>query len=344
MERQHRHAHPRDQRVQLADGILGARPAVVPRKDIGDGDAEAKLLSAADHRAEVRRRVGDRPSLRDVVDAALHNKHLGAGGCLVEPRGDLVGPLPVGRADREAQAWVGHRSRGRPADRGVVVPRRARRDRVADRGDVDFPCLEAHHLDVSIYHDGNRSFQDRFDTRRLADRIEERIVHDSIDEDDRAFIEARDMFFLATADADGAPQCSYKGGEPGFVRVLDEHTIAFPSFDGNGMYLSLGNLTENPHVGLLFIDFEGQKRLRLNGTASIDADDPLLAGYPRAQCVVRVSATEVFPNCPRYIHKLELVERSRFTPRADCEPPVPSWKRSDWARDVLAAGDPAQES
>jgi len=169
-------------------------------------------------------------------------------------------------------------------------------------------------------------------------------VHDSIDADDRAFIEARDMFFLATADADGAPQCSYKGGEPGFVRVLDEHTIAFPSFDGNGMYLSLGNLTENPRVGLLFVDFEGQKRLRLNGTASIDADDPLLPAYPRAQCVVRVSATEVFPNCPRYIHKLELVERSRFTPRADCEPPVPSWKRSDWARDVLAAGDPAQES
>jgi len=197
---------------------------------------------------------------------------------------------------------------------------------------------------MPLYHEGNRSFQDRFDTRRLADRIEERIVHDSIDADDRAFIEARDMFFLATADADGAPQCSYKGGEPGFVRVLDEHTIAFPSFDGNGMYLSLGNLTENPRVGLLFVDFEGQKRLRLNGTASIDADDPLLPAYPRAQCVVRVSATEVFPNCPRYIHKLELVERSRFTPRADCEPPVPSWKRSDWARDVLAAGDPAQES
>ncbi len=197
---------------------------------------------------------------------------------------------------------------------------------------------------MGLYGPRNRELQDRFDTRRLADRLEENVVRESIDTDDRAFIEARDMFFLATADADGTPQCSYKGGEPGFVRVLDEHTIAFPSFDGNGMYLSLGNLTENPRVGLLFVDFEGQKRLRLNGTASIDADDPLLPAYPRAQCVVRVSATEVFPNCPRYIHKLELVERSRFTPRADCEPPVPSWKRSDWARDVLAAGDPAQES
>jgi predicted pyridoxine 5'-phosphate oxidase superfamily flavin-nucleotide-binding protein len=208
---------------------------------------------------------------------------------------------------------------------------------------VDFRCVPAHDLGVSVYHDGNRSFQDRFDTRRLADRIEERLVHAAIDEEDRAFIEARDMFFLATADADGTPQCSYKGGEPGFVRVLDEHTIAFPSFDGNGMYLSLGNVAANPRVGLLFIDFEGQKRLRLNGVASIGDDDPLLAEYPRAQCVVRVTATEVFANCPRYIHKLALVERSRFTPRADCDPPVPEWKRRDWTRDVLPAGDPATD-
>ena len=197
---------------------------------------------------------------------------------------------------------------------------------------------------MSMYHDGSRGFQDRFDTRRLADRIAERIVHDRIDDDDAAFIRARDMLFLATADADGTPQCSYKGGEPGFVRVLDEHTIAFPLFDGNGMYLSAGNLTANPRVGLLFVDFEGQRRLRLNGVASVDFDDPLLAEHPRAQCVVRVRATEVFPNCPRYIHKLALVERSRFTPRADCEPPVPDWKRREWARDVLPAGDPAAES
>lgn len=196
---------------------------------------------------------------------------------------------------------------------------------------------------MSIYHEANRLFQDRFDTRRLADRIEERIVHDRIDDDDRAFIEARDMFFLATADEDGAPQCSYKGGDPGFVRVLDEHTIAFPCYDGNGMYLSMGNLRANPRVGLLFVDFEGQKRLRLNGLASIDDDDPLLVEYERAQLVVRVRATEVFPNCPRYIHKLELVERSRFVPRERCDPPVPDWKRREWARDVLPAGDPAND-
>ena len=194
---------------------------------------------------------------------------------------------------------------------------------------------------MSIYHEGNRKLQDRFDTRRLADRIEERIVHTAIDEDDRAFIEGCDMFFIATADADGRPQCSYKGGDPGFVRVLDERTIAFPVYDGNGMYLTAGNALVNPHVGLLFIDFERRRRLRLNGTASVDADDPLLAGYPEAQLVVRVEAAEVFPNCPRYIHEYRLVQRSRFVPREACSTPVPAWKTRDWARDVLRENDPA---
>jgi predicted pyridoxine 5'-phosphate oxidase superfamily flavin-nucleotide-binding protein len=197
---------------------------------------------------------------------------------------------------------------------------------------------------VSLYHDGSRRFQDRFDTRRLADRIEAVTVRDVIDDDDRAFLERCDMLFMATADDDGRPQCSYKGGEPGFVRVLDERTIAFPSYDGNGMYLSLGNLAVNPYVGLLFISFEERKRMRLNGVAAISDDDPLLAEYPEAQSVVRVRATEVFPNCPRYIHEYRLVERSRFVPKAECETPVPKWKQSEWARDVLPAGDPAHDS
>ena len=196
---------------------------------------------------------------------------------------------------------------------------------------------------MSLYNDSSRKLQDRFDTRRLADRIEERIVRDHIDGDDRAFIEARDMFFIATTDADGQPQCSYKGGEPGFVRVLDEHTIAFPIYDGNGMYLTAGNLIATGNVGLLFIDFEGRKRMRLNGVASVDDADPLLADYPEAQLVARVNATEVFPNCPRYIHEYRLVSRSRFVPKRECETPVPQWKQSEWAHDVLPEDDPAMD-
>lgn len=195
-----------------------------------------------------------------------------------------------------------------------------------------------------LYHDGNRHWQDRFDTRRLADRIEERLDHDVIRDDDRSFIERMDMFFLATADEHGVPQCSYKGGDPGFVTVVDEHTIAFPSYDGNGTYLSLGNVLRNPQVALLFVDFERQKRLRLNGIASVADDDPLLERYPGAQLVVRVRATHVLPNCPRYVHKLQLVERSRFVPGAEHETPVPDWKRAEWSRDVLPAGDPARNA
>ena len=194
---------------------------------------------------------------------------------------------------------------------------------------------------TELYHDGNRRLQDRFDTRRLADRIEERLRRDAFTAEDRAFIESRDMFFLATADERGMPQCSYKGGDPGFVRVADDQTLAFPSYDGNGTYLSLGNLLANPQVGMLFIDFERPKRLRVNGVASLDEADPLLVHYPEAQLIVRVRASDILPNCSRYVHRLELVEHSRFVPHADVPTPVPDWKRREWSHDALPAGDPA---
>ncbi len=193
------------------------------------------------------------------------------------------------------------------------------------------------------FHDGSRSLQDRFDTRGLADRIDERLVSDAIDNNDRAFIQERDMFFLATADAQGRPTCSYKGGEPGFVRVLNPRTLAFPNYDGNGMYLSAGNIMVNPDVGLLFIDFERGRRLRLEGTASISDADPLLGDYPEAQFAVRVSTRAVYPNCPRYIHRYTLTQASRFVPHAGTLTPVPEWKRSDWAADVLPEHDPARD-
>jgi len=194
-----------------------------------------------------------------------------------------------------------------------------------------------------IYHEGSRDLQQRFDTTRIADRIEEVLVSDEISPHDAAFIESRDMFFLATADDAGLPNCSYKGGEPGFVRVIDERTVAFPNFDGNGMYLSMGNVLVNPAVGMLFIDFERGHRMRLNGNATIDANDPLMAEYPEAQFIVRVHAREVFPNCPRYIHRYKLVERSRFVPKKGKATPVPAWKCADWSADALPAKDPARD-
>lgn len=173
---------------------------------------------------------------------------------------------------------------------------------------------------------GAREIQDRFDSRRLADKISSLTVHDTITERDRAFIESMDMFFIASQGADGRLDCSYKGGEPGFVRVIDEHTLAFPSYDGNGQFMTTGNILETGKVGLLFVDWMNQFRIRLNGTASIDFEDPLAGSWPEAQFIVRVKADEVFSNCPRYIHRMELVERSMFVPRADCETPDAPWK------------------
>ena len=186
-----------------------------------------------------------------------------------------------------------------------------------------------------LYADSHRQLQRRFDTERLADRIEARLFRDHVTGDDRAFIESLDMFFLATADAAGYPNCSYKGGDPGFVRVLSPKLIAFPDYDGNGMFLSLGNTLANPHVGLLFIDFENRKRLRLNGSVRLAPPDAVEPPFPGAQMVVLVDVEQVFPNCPRYIHRKTTVEPSIYVPRADVETPVPNWKRSDWACDVL---------
>jgi predicted pyridoxine 5'-phosphate oxidase superfamily flavin-nucleotide-binding protein len=195
--------------------------------------------------------------------------------------------------------------------------------------------------DMPMYHDGSRELQDRFSTRKLADRLVDVVAHAAFTDKDRAFIESRPLFFLATADRDGRPDCSYKGGRPGFVRVVDAHTLAFPSYDGNGMFKSLGNVLVNPHVGLLFIDFESPRRLRVNGRASVREDDPLLADLIGAQLVVRVHADAIFPNCPRYIHKMQMVEESPYAPREGHTPPVPEWKQRPDFRDVLPAGDPA---
>jgi predicted pyridoxine 5'-phosphate oxidase superfamily flavin-nucleotide-binding protein len=190
-----------------------------------------------------------------------------------------------------------------------------------------------------FYGDGARHFQTSFDTRRLADRALEIIVHQTITGDDRAWIESAEFFFLATVDADGQPQCSYKGGEPGFVRVVDDKTIAFPSYDGNGMFLSLGNIREARRVGLLFINFESPSRLRLNGTAEVHEQDPLLAAYHEAQVVVRVRVANLFVNCPRYVPAFKKVASSPYVPHPGRRTPIPDWKRKHVLRDVLPERD-----
>jgi predicted pyridoxine 5'-phosphate oxidase superfamily flavin-nucleotide-binding protein len=188
-----------------------------------------------------------------------------------------------------------------------------------------------------------RRLQDRFDTRRLADRLDEHLGRSAFTAEDRAFIDSRTMFFLASADAQGRPDCSYKGGAAGFVRVTGASELAFPSYDGNGMFRSLGNVLVNPAVGLLFIDVESPRRLRVNGRASIADDDPLLADLPGAQLIVRVQAERIFPNCPRYIHRSAAGELSTYAPRAGYVPPEPKWKSMDFVVDVLPGRTKSQQ-
>jgi predicted pyridoxine 5'-phosphate oxidase superfamily flavin-nucleotide-binding protein len=193
-----------------------------------------------------------------------------------------------------------------------------------------------------LYGPLHHSLQDRFDTRRLADNTEARVVLTEIPPEHKAFIESRDMFFLSTIDHQGRPTVSYKGGDPGFVRVLDNKTVAFPCYDGNGMFYSMGNLLGNQQVGMLFIDFEKPHRLRLQGIAGVSDDDPLWPEYAEAQLIVRVTVTEIFRNCPRYVHHYKKIEPSKFVPRATGETPIAPWKRVDDIQAVLPARDRAR--
>jgi predicted pyridoxine 5'-phosphate oxidase superfamily flavin-nucleotide-binding protein len=195
--------------------------------------------------------------------------------------------------------------------------------------------------DSILYHEGNRSLQDQFDSRRISDRLEQKLARTAFTDDDKTFIEGAIYFFLATADAEGRPDCSFKGGAPGFIRVTGPSELAFPDYDGNGMFKSLGNLQVNRSVGLLFIDMhERPRRLRVNGTATMSRDDPLLGRTLGAQMIVRVAARAIFPNCPRYIPKLQLAEPSIYVPKAGCEPPEPAWKGFDSFKDVMHPRQP----
>jgi predicted pyridoxine 5'-phosphate oxidase superfamily flavin-nucleotide-binding protein len=196
---------------------------------------------------------------------------------------------------------------------------------------------------MSSYHEGSRELQDRFDTRRIADRLEAVTYHRELSDWDRALIGAADMFFVASVDPSGAPDCSYKGGDPGFVRVLSPSALAWPDYDGNGQFRTLGNIAACSAVALLFMDWSRPARLRVHGRARIAYDDPLLETMPGAQLVVHFEVERAFPNCPRYIHKLERVARSPHVPAEGCTPPRPGWKDDPRFVDALPARDALQE-
>jgi predicted pyridoxine 5'-phosphate oxidase superfamily flavin-nucleotide-binding protein len=192
-----------------------------------------------------------------------------------------------------------------------------------------------------LYGTAHRALQDEFDSRRMADRIEMIAVKTEVDETAKSFIESRDMFFLSSIDHNGRPTVSYKGGDPGFVKVLDATTLAFPSYDGNGMYLSMGNISINPEIGMLFVNFERPFRMRVQGRAELVKEGPLLNLFHEADLVVRVAVSETWINCPRYVHRYQKLKPSRYVPRQEAETPLCEWKRIDGMQDVLRPNEVA---
>jgi hypothetical protein len=190
-----------------------------------------------------------------------------------------------------------------------------------------------------LYGEQHRTLQDAFGTTQLADRVEEIACKTEFDEDAKGFIEHLDMFFLSSVDHQGRPTVSFKGGDAGFVKVIDATTLMFPSYDGNGMFFSMGNISTNPQVGLLFISFEKPHRIRVQGTATLSKEPALLSQFKEAEFVVLVKLSELWQNCPRYIPQMQKVRDSRYVPRSACETPLAEWKRIDLMQDVILEKD-----
>jgi predicted pyridoxine 5'-phosphate oxidase superfamily flavin-nucleotide-binding protein len=189
---------------------------------------------------------------------------------------------------------------------------------------------------MRMYHEGNRQLQQRFGSTDLADRLLEVTHHTEFSDYDKNFIESSPFFFLATADAEGRPDCSFKSGQPGFVKVVGLQQLMFPDYDGNGMFKSMGNIEVNPAVGLLFITMgEKPQRIRVNGRAKVLKDSPLLAEFVGAQLLIQVDVEHIFPNCPRYIPDLANQTVSEYVPAADKPVKEPEWKDMDLFKDVV---------
>ena len=188
---------------------------------------------------------------------------------------------------------------------------------------------------TDFYTPTQRKLQDEFDARRLADRVKDSIVTDELADHHTAFITARNMFFLSTVDEAGFPSCSYKGGAPGFVRVLNPRTLVFPNYDGNGMFMSQGNIEATSKVGLLFISFEVPQRMRLRGTATLLREGVMVTSYPGAISVTEITVEKVWLNCARYVHRMQPKELSGFLPRDDGSYRLAPWKRIHELQDVI---------
>ena len=190
-----------------------------------------------------------------------------------------------------------------------------------------------------FYHDGMRSLQTRFDGTRVAERLAAHRRRYDFWPEDRLMIEQASFFFIATSFGEYV-DCSMRSGAPGFIHITGAGELEFPEYDGNSMYRTLGNITKNPSVGLLFVKFDGKSyRIRINGRAEILDDSATLSRHHGAKLVVRVTC-ELFSNCPRAVHDIPNETLSVYVPRPGHEPPAPEWKSRDYIKDILPINDP----
>lgn len=194
---------------------------------------------------------------------------------------------------------------------------------------------------ASLYSAKHRALQEEFNTTKLADLLDNGWIHEKISDDEKNFISTRDMFFLSTVDPHGMPTVSYKGGPTGFVKVLDDSTLVFPGFDGNGMFYSVGNIEAQHKVGMLFIDFETPHRVRVQGTAELVRHHELMAEYTEAKYLIMIKVTKIWVNCPRYIHKYKKIDQSKYVPEPCKVTPIPTWKRLDIVQDAITPDEKA---
>jgi hypothetical protein len=195
---------------------------------------------------------------------------------------------------------------------------------------------------------GERRLQELLGTRARAEQFVDRQVLDHLNGRMRDFVARQEMMFVATSDARGACDSTLRAGPAGFVAVLDAHRLAWPEYRGNGVMASRGNILENPHVGLLFVDFlQDVVGLHVNGRAELVADAELRTGQPglpvdtvpgrRAEQWVVVTVEEAYIHCSKHIPRLAKHEGARPPgPRTDyfgvtagrrAEPHVPVWRR-----------------
>ena len=186
-----------------------------------------------------------------------------------------------------------------------------------------------------FYHSGHRALQQEFESTALAERLEELIVRPALDAEAQAFVQAQDHFFLTTVDQEGFPTVSYKGGNQGFVQIVNETTLRFPCYDGNGMWLSIGNITDTSKVGMLFINMVEPHRIRLQGQARLLRDAHILKQWKDVALAVEVSITKTWFNCPRYIHPMAKLGDSGHVPSEDRETEPAQWKSLEAVADVL---------